>query len=104
MLQGLKLWHTCGSHLAETSYYVILAEVHMDYGDLSEADRLLKETLEKMDAWGERFYQPEFYRLQGKLLNFAGQAEKAKELFDKGIFLAQKTKLKDARGTSTKRS
>ena len=51
---------------------------------------MLEQSLEQMNASGERYYQPELYRLQGKLLNFAGQAKEAVESFDKGIYLAKK--------------
>ena len=90
MLQGLDLWQKCGSRNSETSYFVGLAEVYIDFGDLAEADKFLNKALVKMNAYGERYYQPEFYRLKAKVLSFTGKLQEAKQLIHKGIDLAQK--------------
>ncbi len=89
MLKGLKLWQICGSRLAETGYLTALAEVYIDNANLSEAEKLLKQSLIKMDLSGEFYYQPELYRLQGKLLNLAGQVKEAGDSLDKGILIAK---------------
>lgn len=89
MLQGFRLWQVCGSRLAETSYLIALAEIYIDYGNLLESNRMLKEAKEKIAVSGECYYQPEFYRLQGKLLNLNSQSKEAKQAFNKGILLAK---------------
>ena len=89
MLQGFKLWQTCGSRLAETGYLVALAEVYIDLNNVSEAQKVLKQSQEKMNFSAEFYYQPELYRLQGKLLSLAGHVKEASDTFDRGILIAK---------------
>jgi predicted ATPase len=65
--QGLADWRATGSVTYETHYLGLLAEVLMRAGQHGEAMDVLNEALALADRSGERYYEPELYRLRGAL-------------------------------------
>jgi predicted ATPase len=66
--QGLMTYRATDAKLVRPYFLALLAEVH---GALREPDsglKVLKEALTLVDKTGERWYEPELYRLKGDLL------------------------------------
>src|SRR5262249_17512207 len=66
--QGLRAYRATGSVIARPYYLALLAEAH---GVLRESEAgltVLTEALALVDTTGERWYEPELYRLKGVLL------------------------------------
>jgi DNA-binding SARP family transcriptional activator/predicted ATPase len=90
MRQGLAVWRATGAALAETSYLALLAEVYGKAGKPGEGLSLLAEALDVLDKTGERYFEPEVYRLKGELLLLRRAAEaEAEASFHRAIELAR---------------
>ncbi len=66
--QGIADWRATGSVTYETYYRALLAEVLAGQAQLDEALQVLEESLALVDRTGEKFYEPELYRLRGEVL------------------------------------
>jgi predicted ATPase/tRNA A-37 threonylcarbamoyl transferase component Bud32 len=66
--QGLDDWRATGSVTYETYYLGLLAEVLAGGQQFDEALEVLEEALALVERSGERFYEPELYRLRGEVL------------------------------------
>lgn len=70
----LRDYLASGYRVAITYFYGLLADVLLAAGRVSEASTVLDEALLEADKGGERFWQPELYRLRAEVL---GRAEPA---------------------------
>ena len=78
MHRGLTAKRATGAELKVPYYLGVLAEVHVKIGRPAEALPLLAEALETVERTGERWFEPELYRLKGEALvanKFVGIAE-----------------------------
>jgi class 3 adenylate cyclase/predicted ATPase len=66
--QGLMTWRTAGSELGRPHFLTLLAEAHHIQGEAAAGLTVLTEALALVDTTGERWYEPELYRLKGALL------------------------------------
>jgi len=66
--QGLMTYRTAGSELARPYFLTLLAEAHKIQGEAAAGLTVLTEALALVDTTGERWYEPELYRLKGELL------------------------------------
>ena len=66
--QGLADWRATGSVTYETYYLGLLAEVLAGVKQFDEALQVIDEALTLVKRSGERFYEPELYRLRGEVL------------------------------------
>ena len=82
-----------GSELAYPTVLTILAQVCLLAGSSKEALVYLDEALHYQEKNGERYMQPETYRLQGEAL-LPDDPQKAEEAFRRGIALAEEQKAK----------
>ena len=68
MHRGLKAKRATGAELKVPYYLGVLAEVHVTVGRPAEALPLLAEALDTVERTGERWFEPELYRIKGKAL------------------------------------
>jgi predicted ATPase len=66
--QGLSAFRATGAEQLRPYCLSLLAEVHGIRGEPEEGLALLTEALTLVDKTGERWYEPELYRLKGELL------------------------------------
>jgi predicted ATPase/class 3 adenylate cyclase len=68
MRQGLAAWRAIGAELHRSYYLALLAEAYGEVGQPEEGLRVLVDALSHVDRTGERYYEAELHRLQGRLL------------------------------------
>jgi class 3 adenylate cyclase/predicted ATPase len=66
--QGMMAWRATGGELMRPYYLALLAEAHGIMGQPETGLTVLTEAFMLMDTTGERWYEPELYRLNGELL------------------------------------
>ena len=66
--QGLRAFRATGAELARPYFLALLAEAHGTIGQPEAGLTALAEALTLADTTGERWYEPELYRLKGELL------------------------------------
>jgi len=66
--KGLTVWRATGAELLRPYFLALLAEAHGAVGEPEEGLVVLTEALTRVDTTGERWYEPELYRLKGALL------------------------------------
>jgi predicted ATPase/class 3 adenylate cyclase len=94
--QGLIAYRATGAVVFQPYWLVLLAEAHGMRGQPEAGLTVLTEALALVDTTGERWYEPELYRLKGTLLlqqNAANQAE-AETCFQQAISIAQNQQAK----------
>jgi len=96
MHQGLIALRATGAELGRPYWLMLLAEAHGIQGDPEEGLTLLTEALMLMDTTGERWYEPELYRLKGVLLvqQSSDNHAEAESSFHKAIAIAQSQQAK----------
>src|SRR5262249_21497647 len=68
LTQAVMTYRTIGSELARPYFLTLLAEAHHLQGEAAAGLTVLTEALALVDTTGERWYEPELYRLKGGLL------------------------------------
>jgi predicted ATPase len=66
--QGLTIHHALGAGILRPYFLALLAEAHGTLGKPEEGLARLTEALTLVDTRGERWYEPELYRLKGEFL------------------------------------
>jgi predicted ATPase len=66
--QGLRAHRGTGAEISRPQYLALLAEAHGMQGEPEKGLTVLKEVLTLVATTGERWYEPELYRLKGALL------------------------------------
>jgi predicted ATPase len=66
--QGSLAYRATGAELDRSYFLALLAEAHGMIGQPEAGLAVLAEALTHVDTTGERFYEPELYRLKGELL------------------------------------
>ena len=66
--QGLTAWRATGAEIHRPYFLMLLAEAHGTMGQPEAGLTVLAEALTLVDKTGERWYEPELYRLTGALL------------------------------------
>jgi class 3 adenylate cyclase/predicted ATPase len=66
--QGLTAWRATGAEILRPWFLSLLAEAHGTFGEPEAGLTALAEALTLADTTGERWYEPELYRLKGELL------------------------------------
>jgi predicted ATPase len=66
--QGLRAFQATGAETARPYYLALLAEAQGTRGEPETGLTVLAEALTLADTTGERWYEPELYRLKGALL------------------------------------
>jgi predicted ATPase len=66
--QGLSAYRATGAELMRSYFLALLAEVHSVIGQPEAGLAVLAEALTHVNTTGERWYEPELYRLKGALL------------------------------------
>src|SRR5439155_8101223 len=67
MRHGLAAWRAMGAEIMRPHFLALLAEAYGRLGQEEEGLSTLAEALAQVDKTGERYYEPELYRLQGEL-------------------------------------
>jgi class 3 adenylate cyclase/predicted ATPase len=68
MTQGLQAYQATGAAIRRPHFLALLAEAHRITGQPETGLTILTEALALVDTTGERWYEPELYRLKGELL------------------------------------
>ena len=89
--QGLIAHRATGAELWRPYFLALLAEAHGIQGEPETGLTALTEALTLVDTTGERWYEPELYRLKGELLlqQSSDNQPKAETCFHKAIAIAQ---------------
>jgi predicted ATPase len=96
MHQGLGAHRATGAEIVRPYFLALLAEVRSLVGQPEAGLMALTEALTLVDKTGERWYEPELYRLKGELLlqqSSSNQTE-AESCFHQAIAIAQKQQAK----------
>jgi predicted ATPase len=96
MREGLAAYQATRAELHMTTMLDVIAEAHRHVGQAIEGLAALEEALVLVDKNGERFYEPELYRLKGELLLAmlaAGHAQ-AETCFQRALDLARRQQSK----------
>jgi predicted ATPase len=96
LYQGLSAFRATGAEISRPYWLALLAEAHSVIGQPEAGLTVLTEALALVDTTGERWSEPELYRLKGELLlqqNLDHQAE-AETCFHKAIAIAQNQQAK----------
>src|SRR5437868_7013651 len=91
LTQGLSALRATGGEINRAYFLALLAEAQEIIGQPEAGLTVLTEALTHVDTTGERWYEPELYRLKGALLlqqNADNQAE-AEACFHQGISIAR---------------
>jgi TOMM system kinase/cyclase fusion protein len=94
--QGLMTYRAMGAEVLRPYFLALLAEAHGTMGQPETGLTVLTEALTLMDTTGERWYEPELYRLKGALLlqqNADNHAEAA-ACFHKALDIARNQQAK----------
>ncbi|HKA56370.1 MAG TPA: hypothetical protein VKJ47_22190, partial [Candidatus Binatia bacterium] len=79
MYQSLAAFRATGAEQGRPYCLALLAEMHGKMGQTEEGLTVLAEALALVDKTGERFYEPELYRLKGQLVLQSGVRGPASE-------------------------
>jgi class 3 adenylate cyclase/predicted ATPase/DNA-binding winged helix-turn-helix (wHTH) protein len=66
--QGLSAFRATGAEINQSYFLALLAEAYGTLGQPEAGRTVLTEALARVDTTGERWYEPELYRLKGELL------------------------------------
>jgi predicted ATPase len=94
--QGMMAWHATGAEIFRPYFLALLAEAHGTLGEPEAGVAILTEALTHVNTTGERWYEPELYRLQGELLlqqNADNQAD-AEACFQHALEIARNQQAK----------
>jgi predicted ATPase len=96
MHQGLRAHRGTGAELQRPYYLALLAEAHGTMGQSEAGLTVLAEALALVDTTGERWYEPELYRLKGALLlqQASDNQAEAEACFKQAIAIAQNQQAK----------
>lgn len=73
MHRGLSGWQATGAGIMMPAFLGFIAEVEIARGDVAAALGLIDDAFRRAEIYGERFYEPELYRIYGEAL-LAGAA------------------------------
>jgi adenylate cyclase len=96
LTQGLTAFRAIGSEITGPYRLALLAEAHGTLGQPEAGLAVLTEALTLVETTGERWYEPELYRLKGELLlqqNSDNQVE-AESCFAQAITIARSQQAK----------
>jgi TOMM system kinase/cyclase fusion protein len=96
MHQGLRAHRGTGAELQRPYYLALLAEAHGTMGQSEAGLTVLAEALALVDTTGERWYEPELYRLKGDLLlqQSSDNAAEAETCFHQALDVARNQQAK----------
>ena len=94
--QGLRACHATGAEVMQPYHLALLAEAHGTLGKPEAGLAVLTEALTLVDTTGERWYEPELYRLKGELLlqQSSDNHAEAESCFHQAIAIAQNQQAK----------
>jgi predicted ATPase len=93
---GLRAHRATGAEQARSYYLALLAEAHGMQGEAHAGLTALAEALTLVNTTGERWYEPELYRLKGALLlqQSSDNQTEAEHCFRQAITIAQNQQAK----------
>jgi predicted ATPase len=96
LTQGLSAFRATGAEHLQPYWLALLAEAHGTLGEPEEGLAVLAEALTLVDTTGERWYEPELYRLKGELLlqQSSDNHTEAEPYFHQAIGIAQNQQAK----------
>jgi predicted ATPase len=94
--QGLSAYRATGAEVGRSHFLALLAEAHGTRGEPEAGLTVLTEALTLAETTGERWYEPELYRLKGALLlqQSSDNHTEAETCFQHSISIAQSQQAK----------
>jgi len=94
--QGLVAQHATGAEIAHPTFLGLLTEAHAAAGQAEAGLEVLTEALALVDHTGERYWEPELYRLKGELLlqQAVPDAPQAEVCFQQALAVARRQQAK----------
>jgi class 3 adenylate cyclase/predicted ATPase len=89
---GLDNWNRTGARLSESQWLGLIAEAHLQAGQLDYAHAALDKAAEATAATGECYYQAELYRLRGVVSTETGEHTQAALWLQRAIEIARSQK------------
>src|SRR5262249_9594232 len=91
LLQRLQAFRATGAEINRSYFLALLTEAHRTLGEPEAGLAVLKEALTHVNTTGERWYEPELYRLKGELLlqQSTDNATEAPACFHKALDIAR---------------
>jgi len=96
IMQGLRAYRATGAVIFQLYLLALLADAHETIGQPEAGLTVLTEALTLVDTTGERWYEPELYRLKGALLlqQSSGNAMEAETCFHHALEIARSEQAK----------
>jgi predicted ATPase len=96
MTQGLTAWRVTGAEILRPWFLSLLAEAHGTMRQPAAGLAVLTEALTQADTTGERWFEPELYRLKGELLlqQSSDNSTEAESCFHHALDLARNQQAK----------
>jgi predicted ATPase len=91
---GLDDWNRTGARLSESQWLGLIAEAHLQAGQLDYARAALDKAAEATAATGECYYQAELYRLRGVVSAETGEHTQAALWIQRAIDIARSQQAK----------
>ncbi|MGB8608465.1 MAG: hypothetical protein WCE28_25895, partial [Bradyrhizobium sp.] len=92
--EGISLYRATGATVGSPRRLAQLAYGYAELGQPAEALVRLREAAQLIEATDERYYEAEVYRLQGDLLNAAGEQALALENYHRALAVARRQSAK----------
>jgi predicted ATPase len=89
MREALAVRQAKGTIFLQPYYLALLAQAHVDAGEISEAAELLSEALDRAESTREIWIEAELHRLKGEVLLSRADRAKAEARFKQAIDIAQ---------------
>lgn len=87
--RGLDIFRSTGAEVQLSSWYSLLAEAHACGGRIEPGLQAVEQALSWADRTGERYYEPEAWRLRGQLLRQSGDIESAEAAYRRALEIAR---------------
>jgi predicted ATPase len=89
IFRGLAGFRATGAALGQPHFLALLAEIHLEAGQIEEGLAVVTGALTAVQVRGDRFYEAELYRLKGELLAQSSAPAEAEAAFHHAINVAR---------------
>jgi class 3 adenylate cyclase/predicted ATPase len=87
--EGIEGLQAAGTRLTLPYCSTLAAEIYGEQGKVPDGLRLIEDAMKMVEETGERYYEAELHRLQGKLLLVGADAERAEPCFQRALEIAR---------------
>ena len=93
---NIAAWQSNGTKMFMPLWLAYLSRAYVDSGQVDLASRTINEAIATVEATGERWIEPELYRIAGEnsLISAARNAAKAQAYFERALAIARQQQAK----------